>query len=279
MRRGTLSAGIAACAVLTAASVCDASIVKDGDPAFFVAFPSEVQYIQPGETWTWEVGPSNFGFLPTTPCQESDTFCVTVGDLLGWTIIGDPPLGVPTVLDPGFFWWQEIVVTAACDATVGQLDTVTAVMSYSDGTACYPDSGDCVDPNIYGDDPRYSTITVVFEVVPATPAIYILQDTLYFVTQGQCAAYVPFSVCNGDPCSGAAEFICEITSAGHIGEAIDQFDTVTIEGGSCEDVYGVVNARMSPACTFDTLTIVAWDAATGAVYDTCVQTLHVLEPF
>jgi hypothetical protein len=26
------------------------------------------------------------------------------------------------------------------------------------------------------------------------------------------------------------------------------------------------------------LTIIAWDAATGTVYDTCVQVVHVVEP-
>lgn len=52
-----------------------------------------------------------------------------------------------------------------------------------------------------------------------------------------------------------------------------------VEGGACADVYGVVNSRYSNVCTFDTLTIVAWDAGSGTIYDTCTQLVHILEPF
>jgi len=77
---------------------------------------------------------------------------------------------MPMVLDPGYLWWQEIIVTVSCEAEIGQVDTVTAVMAYSDGVACFPDSGDCEDPNWYDSEPRYSTTSVVLEVVAAPPS-------------------------------------------------------------------------------------------------------------
>ncbi|MCU0639576.1 MAG: hypothetical protein MUF59_06885, partial [Candidatus Krumholzibacteria bacterium] len=61
--------------------------------------------------------------------------------------------------------------------------------------------------------------------------------------------------------------------------ALNTTGTVTgVLGGLCADVYGIVDAGDANVCDYDTLTIIAWDAATGTVYDTCVQVVHVVEP-
>jgi hypothetical protein len=265
--------------VASASGPSTAAVVKDGDPAFYFPFPEGVQYVHPGGIWTGSIGPANFANVSST-CTAGDTFCVSVSDALGWTITGSPALGNAQFLAPRFIWYQDVFVEVPCGAAIGQLDTVTAVMSYSDGAACYPEAGDCDDPNWDLGTAYYSTTTVVLEVVAPPPSLYILQDSLYSVGQGQTAAYVPFSICNGDPCAPPTTFVCEMISMGHVGGAIDQFDTVTVDGGACEDVYGIVNASMAvPVGTYDTLTIVAWDEASGTVYDTCVQVIHVYEFF
>ena len=50
-----------------------------------------------------------------------------------------------------------------------------------------------------------------------------------------------------------------------------------IIGGECGKVYAIVNAQNAAVCDMDTLTIIAWDQASGTVYDTCVQLVHLLE--
>ncbi|MBN1885866.1 MAG: hypothetical protein JW876_10145, partial [Candidatus Krumholzibacteriota bacterium] len=164
---------------------------KEGDPAFYVDFGETARDVIAGETVCWTVGPCNFGFVSAT-CPDTDTFCVDVEETQNWIVTGDPPLRACNVLDPGYLWWQDICVTVPCDVSVCDYDTVTAVMSYCDAAGfCAADCGDCEDPNFYGGDPYYSTITVVLHVVESPPALYILQDSLYLVEQGQTAAYIP----------------------------------------------------------------------------------------
>ena len=251
---------------------------KEGDPAFFVSFPAGVQYVVKGEVWEYEIGPANFGFVSGT-CTAMDTFCVKAEDQLGWTVTGDPAFNTATILDPGYLWWQMVYVEVPCGATVGETNTVTAVMAYTDvAGVCAPDCGDCEDPNMYSGSPHYSTTTVDFEVVESPPSLYILQDSLYFVEQGQTAAYIPFSVCNGDACAPSTAFDYRITSTGVVGGAIDQTGQVSVDGGACVDVYGIIDGGTANVCDYDELTIIVWDDATGTVYDTCVQLIHVVTP-
>ena len=252
---------------------------KEGDPAFYVDFGETARDVIAGETVCWTVGPCNFGFVSAT-CPDTDTFCVDVEETQNWIVTGDPPLRACNVLDPGYLWWQDICVTVPCDVSVCDYDTVTAVMSYCDAAGfCAADCGDCEDPNFYGGDPYYSTITVVLHVVESPPALYILQDSLYLVEQGQTAAYIPFSICNGDACADATVYGYSITSTGTVGGGFPQTGTTDpIPGGECLDIYGVVDAGAASICDYETLTIIAWDDLTGTVYDTCVQLIHVVEP-
>ena len=254
--------------------------IKDGDPGFFFGFEGGTIQVAPGETYCLYPGPTNFAFVSTT-CTEADTFCIDLSDVQGWTLLHDPEIGSVFELGAGSYYpGYEICVTVPCEASVGDLNTVTAIMAFTDvNGVCAPDCGDCEDPNVYSGGNYFSTTAQDFEVVEAPPALYILQDTLYFVEQGQTAAYIPFSICNGDPCAPATDYGYNIKSRGYVGAAIDQTGLASsIVGGTCEDVYGIVDAGAANVCDYDTLTIIAWDAATGTVYDTCVQVIHVVEP-
>ncbi|MDD3642125.1 MAG: hypothetical protein PHQ19_01475, partial [Candidatus Krumholzibacteria bacterium] len=59
---------------------------------------------------------------------------------------------------------------------------------------------------------------------------------------------------------------------------INQPGQVTVDGGACLDIYGIIDAGAANVCDYDELTIIAWDNATGTVYDTCVQLIHVVTP-
>jgi C1A family cysteine protease len=260
------------------------SCSMEGDPGFFFMFEFAAVEVVKGQAYCDYPGPTNFGFLAASPCKAADTFCVTTSDLFGWTQTGGYGSyvnGQCFTLGAGSYYpgW-EICITVPCDATVGQINTWTAVMGYCDlEGVCAPDCGDCQDPNVYGGVNRYSTISMTLEVVQSPPALLILQDELYFVEQGATAAYVPFSICNGDPCAPATNYGYSIRSLGVIGAALNTTGTVTgVLGGLCADVYGIVDAGDANVCDYDTLTIIAWDAATGTVYDTCVQVVHVVEP-
>ncbi|HSG29633.1 MAG TPA: hypothetical protein VLA34_14220, partial [Candidatus Krumholzibacterium sp.] len=252
----------------------------EGDPAFFVGFPGGTVNVVKGETWCYEIAPANFGFVSST-CTEDDTFCLHFSDDLGWAIAGSAEAhGECFVLGAGSYFWENVCITVPCDASIGATNTLTAVMAFCDvAGVCAPDCGDCEDPNLYGGGNYYSTTTQDFQVVESPPALYILQDTLYIIEQGQTAAYVPFSICNGDPCAPATDYGYSITSLGHVGVALNTGGTATgVPGGSCQDVYGIIDAGTAAVCDYDTLTIIAWDASTGTVYDTCVQVIHVVEP-
>jgi hypothetical protein len=264
-------------AVLLIPASAFATATTEGDPAFYVPFTSGTQYVIAGETWYDYVGAANFGFVSTL-CQDTDTFCVVMSDTAGWTVVGDPAFGEGQILDPGYLWWQDVYVTVPCGVNVGDLNLLTARMLYHDGTECDLVTADCEDPNMYGGNPYYSTTTVDFEVIESPPALYVLQDSLYFVEQGQTAAYVPFSICNGDACAEPTAYDYVITSTGVVGAAINQTGQVTADGGACVDVYGIIDAGSANVCDYDELTIIVWDDATGTVYDTCVQLLHVVTP-
>jgi hypothetical protein len=181
---------------------------------------------------------------------------------------------------PGSYFWNTVCIQVPCDAVVSSTNTLTARMSYTDvNEVCQPDSADCEDPNIYSGGNYWDLTSVVLTVVESPPALYILQDTLYYVEQGAVAAYIPFSICNGDPCAPATVYGYNITSMGLVGGALNTVGaTAGVVGGTCVDVYGIIDAGLADVCDYDTLTIVAWDDATGSVYDTCVQVIHVVEP-
>jgi hypothetical protein len=272
---------VAAIFMLLAGTVNAAIVTREGDPGFFFGFDGGTIQVIPGDTYYLYPAPTNFGFLASSLCQAADTFCIDLSDVQGWTLLHDSEIGDIFELGAGsYFPGYEITVQVPCDVTIGDLNTVTAIMAYTDVEGvCQPDSADCVDPNDYSGGAQYSTTTQDFEVVEAPPALYILQDTLYFVEQGQTAAYVPFSICNGDPCAPATDYGYNIVSLGLVGAAINITDVVTgVVGGTCEDVYGIIDAGAADICDYDTLTIIAWDDATGTVYDTCVQVIHVVEP-
>ena len=256
------------------------SCSKDGDPAFYWGFEYTAVNVIKGETYCDVIAAANFGATGYSTCvgADLDTFFVGASDILGWTLSGD--LDECFLVETFTYATVEVCITVPCDAIVDQVNTLTAVMEYCDD-ALNPvlGSGDCVDPNMLGGDPYYSTTSMTFTVIESPPALMILQDELYFVEQGASAAYVPFSICNGDACAPAMNYNYSITSLGHIGAPLNINGSLTgIPGGECGDVYGIIDAGLSNVCDYDTLTIIAWDEATGTVYDTCVQIVHVIEP-
>jgi len=220
--------------------------VKDGDPALYTDWGESSRDVYPGQSITYTLTPSNFAHVSST-CTETDTFCLDVSDTRGWSIIGNPALGLAHILNPGNSWDNDVTINVPCNATPGEVDTITAVVSYVDVYGvCAPDCGDCEDPN----SGYYSSATLVLNVVEAPPTISIEQDSIIYVDQGQTAAYVPFLICNDDPCASPQDYIYNITS----------------------------NAGSADICDYDTLTIIAWSVNEPVVYDTCVQIVHVVEP-
>ncbi len=238
--------------------------------------------IYPGATLTYTVAPYNCHpiYLPTGFCKAADTICFHAVSLRGWTLAADPPMGQLWELLPGYLWYQKISITAQCGANIGDKDTLIVMSAYANiAGVCAPECGDCADPNIRPTTgiKYYSADTLIVTIVAAPPAIGVLQDTLSVVVRGQSQAHVPFSICNQDECAPPTLFNYNIQSRGHIGGAINTTSTVEVDGGACKDVYGVINAGIALACTYDTLTIIAWSAVEPIGYDTCVQVVHVIE--
>jgi hypothetical protein len=239
--------------------------------------------IYPGATLTYTLAPFNCNtvYLPTGICKALDTLCFHAVSLRGWTITCDPPMGDLYELYPGYIWYQDISITAPCDANIGEKDTVIAQACYANiAGVCAPECGDCADPNTRPATgvKYYNADTLIVTVVARPPALGVLQDTLSLIGQGQPQANVPFSICNENECAPPAAFNYNIKSRGHVGGAINTTGTVTVDGGACKDVYGVINAGTAMACAYDTLTIVAWSADEPVIYDTCVQVVHVIAP-
>jgi hypothetical protein len=237
--------------------------------------------IFPGATLTYVVAPFNPGATtyPPLTCRGTDSLCFHATSLQGWIIACDPAMGAPQELPPGYIWYQEVSITAPCDANIGDKDTLIARAAYYMPYGCAPECGDCTDPNLRTSTniKYYNADSLILTVVARPPALDVLQDTLTLVERGQSQAYVPFSVCNPDNCAPLTSFNYNIKSLGHIGGAINSTGTVEVDGGACKDVYGVINAGASLSCTYDTLTIVVWSADAPVVYDTCVQVVHVVE--
>jgi hypothetical protein len=238
--------------------------------------------IYPGATLTYTVAPYNCAtsYLPTGICKALDTLCFHAVSLQGWTIAADPPMGDLYELSPGYIWYQDISITAPCDANIGDKDTLIASVAYANTAGmCAPECGDCADPNIRPTTSvkYYNADTLIVTIVAPPPGLGVLQDTLTIIAWGQLQPYIPFSICNENECAPPTDYIYHIASRGHIGAPLNTTDTVSVPGGECKDVYGIMNNVSSLACTYDTLTIIVWSAAQPVVYDTCVQVVHVVE--
>jgi hypothetical protein len=269
---------LAVALMLLPGSLFAADIVRDGDPGFFWSLYETADVIK-GENYCDDVAATNFGFLTGSLCALEDTFCLHYDQLLTWAMTSTYAEGEAFIVGPGSYYVAGICLQVPCDAVIGSTNTLTVRMSFTDVEGvCQPDSADC-EPSIYSGVLRPDICSVVLTVVESPPALYILQDTLYYVEKGAVAAYVPFSICNGDPCAPATVYGYNLTSMGLVGLALNVTDvTGGVVGGTCEDIYGIIDAGLAEVCDYDTLTIIAWDDATGTVYDTCVQVIHVVEP-
>jgi hypothetical protein len=237
----------------------------------------------PGQNLVFKVGPyaSAASWLPPS-CKAIDTLCFEIADQLGWTIVCNPVVGTLYELAAGYLWTQNVTIIVPCSATPGSWNRIIGTVAYANNAGvCDVSCGDCNDPNVrptdgfnyYSDD----TLWVRVDPAPPPPAPVILQDTLTLVEQGQTQAYIPFSLCNDDQCFGVTMGY-NIKSKGHVGAALNFTSSILVPPAHCVDVYGIINAGSGVICTYDTLTIIAWTPAPGALYDTCVQIIHVVEP-
>jgi hypothetical protein len=238
--------------------------------------------IYAGATLIYTLAPYNATPYNTMGCTGDDTLCFELYETAGWTIALDPPAGEPIELPAGgYIWWQEIDITAPCDAEVGDVDTLIAKCAYTNiAGVCAPECGDCEDPDVRPATmvPYYNADTLYVTVVASPPALGVLQDTLTLVDRGQTQAFVPFTICNQDDCAPPTLYSYAITSVGGPRiPAINQTGSATVDGGACKDVYGVIDAGTALACDYDTLTIIVWTPE-PVLYDTCVQVIHVIEP-
>jgi hypothetical protein len=257
----------------------------EGDPAFYVDFGEDTRDMIAGETYCWTVAPTNFGFVSAI-CPDTDTFCVRAWDTAGWPITGDPPLEACFLLDAGYLWWQDVCLTVPCTALPCDYDTLYIQMHCCNELieCCVDLPETCEDPNWYGGNPYYSTDQVIIHIVPSPPALYIEQDSVYYVEQGQTAAYVPFTICNGDACADPTVYDYKISCTPIVNDICTPSgfpqagSTLPIDGGECDDVYGVVNAGGATVGDLADLQIIAWDQLTGTVYDTCNQLVEIVEP-
>lgn len=239
--------------------------------------------ITAGATLIYTLAPYNATPYNTLGCTALDTLCFTASSAKGWTLTCDPAIGTPEELPAGgYIWWQEVQITAPCDASVGQVDTVIAAVHYTNiAGVCAPECGDCQDPNIRPATgvKYYNADTLLITVVASPPALGVLQDTLTLVDRGQTQAYVAFTIANQDDCAPPTLYSYAITNVGVAGRipVINQTGSVTVDGGAWKDVYGIIDAGIALDCDYDTLTIVVWTPE-PVVYDTCVQVIHVIEP-
>ena len=239
--------------------------------------------IFPGQTLVYNVAPyaAHATWLPAG-CKAVDTLCFHAVSLQGWTVSADPPMGDLYELPAGYLWYQEVSITAPCEVSKDDKDTLIVICAYANNAGvCAPECGDCNDPNTRPADGKYyySADTLIITVIDAPPALGVFQDTLTLVDRGQTEAYVPFTICNQDDCADPTLYGYNIKSKGVPPRiaAIDVTSSVTVDGGACKDVYGVINAGVALACDYDTLRILVWTPA-PVVYDSCVQVIHIIEP-
>jgi hypothetical protein len=265
-----------------------------GDPAFRYGFGylDGLPFNQPGpdfaniyagQTLTYKLGPYHAAasWLPAG-CHALDTLCFDAVSFQGWAVSATPPMGALYELLPGYLWYQFVSITAPCAVSIGDKDTLVAQCAYANlAGVCDPTCGDCNDPNIRPADGKkyYSKDTLIVTVIASPPALGVLQDTLTLVERGQTQAYIPFTICNMDDCAPPTLYGYNIKSKGVTGRipAINTTASVSVGGGLCKDVYGIIDAGAALACDYDTLTIIVWTPV-PVVYDTCVQVVHIIEP-
>jgi hypothetical protein len=239
--------------------------------------------VTPGATLDYTLAPYNATPYNTVGCVALDTLCAHIWDTKGWTMVLDPANDTPEELPAGgYIWYQNILITAPCDAVVGSVDTLIAKVAYTNiAGVCAPECGDCQDPNVRPATgvKYYNADTLIITVVAAPPALGVFQDTLTLVDRGQTQAYIPFTLCNQDDCAPPTLYSYNITNVGVAGRipVINQSGSVTVDGGACKDVYGIIDAGIALEGDEDVLTIVVWTPA-PVTYDTCVQVIHVIEP-
>jgi hypothetical protein len=251
-----------ALALLILPGIVNAQCSGPGVGMWYYGFEETNRDVIPGEVVAYQMGPANLG-------TGFDDYCVHYYQTSDWLMETDPPEGECHELEDYTLWWQWLYITVPCEVETCDLDTIYGVMydcDNTDPTYCAVDT--CV----------IETVMVILHVVDPPPALYVMQDSLYLIEQGQTAAFIPFSICNGDPCADPTSYEYNIEGTGHI-SAVSITDIILdVPGGECGDVYAVIDAGLADVCDLDTLTIVAWDAATGTVYDTCVQIVHVIAP-
>jgi hypothetical protein len=268
----------------------------EGDPGMRYGFGQYdgLPYNQPGidyanafagGTLTYTLAPMNITTVYYTGagCVLLDTLCFHAYSAKGWTLATDPPMGEAMELPAGgYIWYQDISITAPCNASVGDVDTLIAICAYTNiAGACAPECGDCFDPNVRISTGirYYNADTLIVTVVASPPALGVFQDTLTLVDRGQTQAYIPFTLCNQDDCAPPTTYNYVITNVGVAGRipVINQSGSVTVDGGACKDVYGIIDAGIALECDYDTLMIVAWSGI-PVDPDTCVQVIHIIEP-
>ncbi|MDD4858101.1 MAG: hypothetical protein PHD74_08355, partial [Candidatus Krumholzibacteria bacterium] len=235
--------------------------------------------IYAGASQEWVVYWGNVTWEGT--CMANDTFCWTAESKGGWTLDlwGQNNPNVPGICNYGSLKYAVVDLVAPCDVSICDYDTIIVSVTYSNNAGECDDCGDCLNPDYRPSKGwyYYSADTLILHVVESPPALYVAQDSISYVDQGQTQAYIEFQICNGDLCAPETDYYYSITSKGHIGSAINVSDMTTVSGGLCGNVYGVIDAEDASVCDYDTLTIIAWTEGGGA-YDTCVQIVHAVEP-
>lgn len=261
----------------------------EGDPYLRYGFSSAANGIDlvdavPGDILEYTLAPYNAAEtdLPAG-CKALDTLCFHISSRRGWPITCDPPMGDLYELPPSYLFYQNVSIEIPCGTAVTTKDTIIAIAAYANTAgACAPECGDCNDPNIRsGGGVYYNADTLIVTVVTPPPMLAILQDTLTLVDRGQTQAYIPFTICNTDICADLQNYKYQITTPGSTN--IPAYDSgllsVGVLGGDCKDKYGIIDASAALVCEYATLTIVVWTTQVSpALYDTCVQVIHVVEP-
>ncbi len=228
-------------------------------------------YIVP-ETATIFAG-ATIGWYELVPCfSTTSTVCIFGTDSEGWVFGEDHELCYGPYEEPEGacygFWYLDI--TAPVDAPIGLVNNVQIHLTHCEG-----------DPYVCMTACSQDTMFVAVEVIVPPPPIEIFQDTLTNVDLGVNEAFIPFEICNGDPAADPRDYEYWITSLGYVGAAIDIYgEILDVPAGTCEYVYGVIDASAAAECDYDTLTIIGFfdETGPGGIYDTCVQVIHVIQP-
>lgn len=214
---------------------------------------------------------ATIGWYELVPCfSTTSTVCIFGADEQGW-VFGEDHLicyGPYEEPDGACYGYWYLDITAPVDAPVGLVNNIEIRLTHCETDVCMVDC--------YQD-----AMPVAVEVITPPPPIEIFQDTLTNVDLGVNEAFIPFQLCNGDPAADPRDYDYRIRSLGLVGAAINQSgEVLNVLAGTCEYVYGIIDASAAAECDYDTLTIIGFFDATGpgGIYDTCVQVIHVIQP-